>query len=185
MLFQARSIARGRTGRLAAFAFVLAAIIAGSRAQALETITLSPSGLPSGVQGQFYNQPILANDGDNEDQNPSSTDSDDVFTYAVTSGSLPPGLSLGAGPTAGGVPLSGTPTAAGTYTFTITATSGDTSSGSQPYTLIIAAAARHQPGEPSAGEPERRLQPDGHGERRHRALHLHRPLGRVANGPFA
>ncbi|HEY4922326.1 MAG TPA: putative Ig domain-containing protein [Xanthobacteraceae bacterium] len=125
-------------GRLAAFAFVLAAIIAGSRAQALETITLSPSGLPSGVQGQFYNQPILANDGDNEDQNPSSTDSDDVFTYAVTSGSLPPGLSLGAGPTAGGVPLSGTPTAAGTYTFTITATSGDTSSGSQPYTLIIA-----------------------------------------------
>ncbi len=40
-------------------------------------------------------------------------------TYAVTAGSLPPGLSL----TSAGV-LSGTPTTAGSYTFTVTASNG-------------------------------------------------------------
>jgi hypothetical protein len=128
----------GAFSRAGALLLVLAAIVLGTSARALEVISIDPPGLPSGVQGQFYNQPIIANDNDGEDQDPTSTDPDDLFTYAVTAGALPPGLSLGAGPTAAGVPLSGTPTAAGTYSFTITATSADTSSGSISYTLVIA-----------------------------------------------
>ena len=54
------------------------------------------------------------------------------FTFALTSGSLPPGLTLGTG----GV-LTGTPTTAGTYVFTVTATDKVGASGSQPYVLTI------------------------------------------------
>jgi uncharacterized protein YhjY with autotransporter beta-barrel domain len=101
-----------------------------------QVVVVNPSTLPSGVQGQPYSQPIVANDSDGEDGDPNSTDPDDIFTYAVTAGALPPGLSLGTGPTAAGVPLSGTPTAAGTYNFTITATN-DSTSGSTAYTVIV------------------------------------------------
>jgi uncharacterized protein YhjY with autotransporter beta-barrel domain len=138
MSFCRTGISRSALASAAAVAFFLAALLAVTAARAAEVIGIAPGQLPSGVQGQFYNQPIIANDGDNEDQNPTSTDADDVFTYAITAGALPPGLTLGAGPTAAGAPLSGTPTAAGTYTFTVTATSGDASVGSQSYTLIIA-----------------------------------------------
>ena len=101
-----------------------------------QAVFVNPPSLPSGMQGSFYNQPILANDSDNEDQDPNSVDPDDIFTYSVTAGALPPGLSLGTGPTAAGVPISGTPTLAGTYNFTITADNG-TNTGSTAYTLII------------------------------------------------
>jgi uncharacterized protein YhjY with autotransporter beta-barrel domain len=137
MVLTGSRIFHGTKVRTGAVLILLAAMLAGSPARAAEVIGMSPASLPSGVQGSPYNQPIIANDSDNEDQNPGSVDVDDVFTYAVTAGALPPGLSLGAGPTAAGVPLSGTPTLAGTYTFTITATSGDASTGSQSYTLII------------------------------------------------
>jgi hypothetical protein len=58
------------------------------------------------------------------------------LTFAVTSGTLPPGLSLASDGT-----LSGTPTAAGAYTFTVTATDSDSDTGSQSYTLTIDKAA--------------------------------------------
>jgi large repetitive protein len=123
--------------RAGALLICLAAMLAGSSAWSAEVIVVNPPSLPSGMQGSPYNQPIIANDSDGEDADPTSTDADDVFTYAVTAGALPPGLTLGAGPTAAGVPLSGTPSAAGTYNFTVTATSGDSSVGSTAYTLII------------------------------------------------
>ncbi|MCH3863159.1 putative Ig domain-containing protein, partial [Campylobacter jejuni] len=49
------------------------------------------------------------------------------YSFATTAGSLPPGLTL----SAGGV-ISGTPTAGGTYNFTLTST--DSSTGAGPYT---------------------------------------------------
>ncbi|WP_447415103.1 Ig domain-containing protein, partial [Clostridium perfringens] len=62
-----------------------------------------------------------------------------TYTYAVTAGALPAGLTLSTGGT-----LSGTPTAAGTFNVTITATDSSTGSsapysGSRAYTLTIAA----------------------------------------------
>jgi hypothetical protein len=79
------------------------------------TITLSPTTLPSGTGGSSYSQTITASGGTSG------------YTYAVTAGSLPSGLTL----SSGGV-LSGTPTVGGTFNFTITAT--DSSTGTGPYT---------------------------------------------------
>ncbi|MDP9170738.1 MAG: putative Ig domain-containing protein [Acidobacteriota bacterium] len=58
------------------------------------------------------------------------------YTWAVTSGSLPAGLAVSA--LAGQASITGTPTAAGSFTFSLTAT--DTTghaSDPQPYTLIV------------------------------------------------
>ncbi|MBX9624508.1 MAG: putative Ig domain-containing protein [Gemmataceae bacterium] len=54
------------------------------------------------------------------------------FTFAVTGGALPPGLTLG--PDGG---LSGVPTAAGGYTFTVTATNAALESGSAEFFMAV------------------------------------------------
>ncbi|WP_332676496.1 putative Ig domain-containing protein [Brevundimonas sp.] len=79
------------------------------------TITVSPTTLPNGTTGVAYSQAITAAGGSG------------TYTYAVTSGAQPAGLTL----SAAGV-LSGTPSGTGPYTFTVTAT--DTSTGNGPYT---------------------------------------------------
>jgi hypothetical protein len=58
------------------------------------------------------------------------------YTYAVTAGALPPGLTL----TAAGV-LSGTPTSAGTFTFTITSTDALGFTGTRVFTLVGVSAS--------------------------------------------
>ncbi len=87
------------------------------------TITLSPNGanptvLGGGTVGAAYSQTITASGGIG------------TYTYATTSGALPAGLSL----SPAGV-LSGTPTVAATYSFTLTATDTVGCTGSQLYTL--------------------------------------------------
>ena len=59
------------------------------------------------------------------------------YSFAVTSGSLPAGLTLGSATGA----ISGTPTAAGTSDFTITVTDLNALTGSQPFSIVIAAPA--------------------------------------------
>lgn len=80
------------------------------------------SGLPDGAMGQLYSQAVAASPGGS-------------YAYAVTAGSLPPGLTLYG---AFGL-LYGYPTAAGTYTFTITATDGNHCTGSRSYLVRIGA----------------------------------------------
>ncbi|WP_161490891.1 MULTISPECIES: IPT/TIG domain-containing protein [unclassified Ensifer] len=60
------------------------------------------------------------------------------YSYAVTSGSLPPGLTLNASTGA----MSGTPTTAGSYSFTITATDSvsPANTGSASYLIAVGAA---------------------------------------------
>ena len=89
------------------------------------TVTLAPTSLPDASAYSAYNQSITANGGLTP------------HTYAVTAGSLPPGLTLS---TAG--VLSGTAGAPGTYNFTVTATdaSGAAYTGSQAYTLQVVMA---------------------------------------------
>ena len=84
-------------------------------------MTLSPAVLPDGNVSFVYSQTI------------SVTGSAPPFTFAVTSGTLPPGLTLDP---ATGV-LSGTPTTQGTYNFTVTATDVNTCTGAQAYSLFI------------------------------------------------
>ncbi len=99
-------------------------LCAGSRLYTLHinppcgTITINPPSLPNGFVGTFYTQTFTASGG--------------TAPYAFTSsGTLPPGLTL-TSPT-----LSGTPTAAGTFTFTISTTDANGCPGSRQYTVII------------------------------------------------
>jgi hypothetical protein len=87
---------------------------------------ITTSSLPAGTVGVAYSQTIAATGAG-------------TVTRAVVSGSLPPGLSLA--PTTGA--LTGTPTAAGGYGFTVRATNAFTGSQApveRTYYLIIAAA---------------------------------------------
>jgi hypothetical protein len=85
-------------------------------------ITISPPSLPSGTAGQPYSQTLQANQ------------CSKTCTWSW-SGTLPPGLSLGA---MTGV-ISGTPSQSGTFAFSVTATDAESRSGSQNYTLTITA----------------------------------------------
>lgn len=89
------------------------------------SITVTPATLPNGAIGSAYSQSLSASGGVGS------------YTYGVT-GALPAGVTL----SSAGI-LSGTPTAGGAFSFTVTATdqSGGTGpfTGSRPYTLTIAA----------------------------------------------
>ncbi|NBF09677.1 putative Ig domain-containing protein [Pseudomonas sp. Fl4BN1] len=84
------------------------------------TINLSPTTLPSGTQGTAYSQ------------NLSTSGGTAPYSYAVTSGALPTGMSL----SASGL-ISGTPSASGTFNLTITATDANSATGSRAYSLLI------------------------------------------------
>ena len=84
------------------------------------TLTLFPSSISDQTAGVAYNQTIT------------NTGALGAATYDVTSGALPTGLTL----SSAGV-LSGTPTATGSYSFTITITDASGCSGSQSYTVNI------------------------------------------------
>lgn len=102
------------------------------------TVTLSPTSLPAAVSGDAYSETLTATDS----VTPTSAG---TATWTVTSGSLPPGLTLGSSPTSFATSdaestdtLSGAPTTDGSYTFTVSATDGNTGdSGSQAYTVVV------------------------------------------------
>jgi hypothetical protein len=84
------------------------------------TIKVSPDSLPNAMLGKSYDKDIDASGGSAP------------YTFAVTGGSLPPGLHLDPDSH-----LRGTPTATGTYTFTITATDSHGCMGSRTYTISV------------------------------------------------
>jgi large repetitive protein len=94
---------------------------------AVPTITLSPTTLPNGVKGVAYPSQTL-----------SATGGTAPYTFTLTAGSLPSGLTLS---TAG--VLSGTPTATGPFTFTVAATDNSAGhfTGTQQYMVTVSAAA--------------------------------------------
>jgi Putative Ig domain len=84
------------------------------------TITVSPAILPSLIASIPYSQTIIAGGGTAP------------YTYSVTSGSLPGGITL----SSTGL-LSGQAISAGTFTVTITATDSNNCAASQAYTLDV------------------------------------------------
>jgi outer membrane autotransporter protein len=82
------------------------------------SIAISPSALPGAQVAAAYSQQLTASGGNGS------------YSYTITAGALPTGVALS---TAG--LLSGTPTAAGTYSFTITAKDSLNFSGSQSYSI--------------------------------------------------
>lgn len=95
----------------------------------LSAVTLSPPVLPNGTVGAPYSQTFSASGGTGS------------FTFSISSGTLPPGLNLNAGT---GV-LSGTPSAIGTSTFTVTATDSTQNSASRSYSVSVFAAITLSP----------------------------------------
>jgi len=83
-------------------------------------IAISPATLPAGTSGLPYSQQLMASGGSAP------------YTFAVSAGTLPMGLNL----SSAGV-LSGTPTAFGTFNFTVQATDANTCTGTQAYMLVI------------------------------------------------
>ncbi|RZK61199.1 MAG: hypothetical protein EOO59_05650, partial [Hymenobacter sp.] len=100
----------------------------GSRSYTLTisspTIIVTPATLPNGTQGVAYSLTFTTSGGTAP------------YSYAITAGALPAGLTLASNGT-----LSGTPTANGSFTFTVMATDAFNSTGSRTYTLTIATPA--------------------------------------------
>ncbi|WP_158644006.1 T9SS-dependent choice-of-anchor J family protein [Pseudobacter ginsenosidimutans] len=88
--------------------------------------TLSPAAgaFTGGTAGSSYYQTL------------SQTGALGAPNFAITSGALPPGLTLSANGT-----ISGTPTATGTFNFTVTASDASGCSGSQPYSITVVCPA--------------------------------------------
>jgi hypothetical protein len=84
-------------------------------------INLAPTTLPNASQGQAYSQAL------------SATGGLAPYAYSVTAGSLPPGLVL----SAAGL-IAGTPTSAGTFSFTVTVTDAAGCTATRVYTIIVA-----------------------------------------------
>ncbi|WP_294254984.1 putative Ig domain-containing protein [uncultured Sphingomonas sp.] len=92
------------------------------------TIALTPTTLTGATAGVAYSQTITASGGVSP------------YTYSVTAGALPAGLTLSSSGT-----LSGTPSAGGTFNFTVTATDSSSGAGApfsanRAYSLTVAAA---------------------------------------------
>ena len=85
---------------------------------AAPALTLAPAVLANGAVGAAYSQALTASGGTAP------------YSYAITAGALPAGLTLGATGQ-----ITGTPTAAGRFTVSITAT--DASSGNGPYSASL------------------------------------------------
>jgi hypothetical protein len=89
-------------------------------------LSITTTSLPSGTVGTAYSQNILTNGGTLP------------ITWSVPANTLPPGLTLQGNASGAGV-VSGTPTAYGSYTFTVTATdsSSPQQSVNQQLTIVI------------------------------------------------
>jgi hypothetical protein len=87
-------------------------------------IVVNPATLPNGTDGVAYSQTVSAGGGTGP------------YTFAVTAGALPTGLSLDGNTGA----ITGTPTTPGSFPFTITATDSASATGTRDYTVDIAAA---------------------------------------------
>src|SRR5207244_4069622 len=84
------------------------------------TITINPATLPNGPSKSPYSETLTGSGGTGP------------YTFVVTGGSLPAGLTL----SNAGV-ISGTPTLSGKSTFTVGTTDANGCSGSQNYSLFI------------------------------------------------
>ena len=96
----------------------------GSRAYTINVggniLSVAPASLPNGTQGTAYNQTVTASGGTGP------------YTFALTAGALPAGLTL----SSAGV-ISGTPSGSGVANFTVGATDSVGNTGSHAYSVTI------------------------------------------------
>lgn len=115
----------------ASTATITATSIANSTITAIETITLnavltiSTTSLPSGTLQTAYNTFV------------SATGATGTFTWSVTAGSLPPGLTFQTSSTSTSAEITGTPTVLGIYKFTVKVTDSSGNSVTQALSITI------------------------------------------------
>ncbi len=90
------------------------------------TLTITTTSLPDGIVGTAYTTTSIT-----------ATGGSGSYTWSISSGSLPAGLSLGASGTPS-TTISGTPTTANTYTFTVRVTDSLSNTDDQDFTVDIA-----------------------------------------------
>ena len=127
------SVISAPAGQLCSVAPVSGAAIAADVTSLVLTcqtvvVTVSPATVPAAAFGTPYSQTLTAS---------SANGGTAPYSFLVSAGALPAGLTL----SAGGV-LSGTPTTAGSFNFTVQATSSNGFSGTRAYTLGVAQAAQ-------------------------------------------
>src|SRR5204863_6471767 len=83
-------------------------------------LAINPSSLPDGAVGMAYNQTA------------SATGGTPAYTFGISAGTLPGGLSL-----ASGGALTGTPNAPGVFNFTIKATDANGCMGTRAYMVTV------------------------------------------------
>jgi uncharacterized protein (TIGR03437 family) len=118
--------------RFHGFAVLLFLISAGSLfAQCNEGGPITPASVPNGTVGTMYSAQLT------ENGVPMFTQ----VSWGLSSGSLPPGLTLNTSTTATTTTISGTPTTSGLYSFTVEAEYNDSANecSSQSYTINVAA----------------------------------------------
>lgn len=138
--FSSSGLLSGRTVSVGTFNFTITATDTGSTGAgapftvsnayslvvAAPTVLVAPSSLSGATVGNSYSETISASGGLAP------------YSYSITAGTLPSGLSFSP---AGAI--SGTPTAGGTFNLTITATDNSSApgpfSGNQSYSLVVAA----------------------------------------------
>ncbi len=99
-------------------AYTVAIAAAGS------SLLITTTSLPAGTMGTAYSQTILATGGATP------------YSYAVTGGALPGGLGLAASGA-----ITGTPTTAGSFSFTVTVTDAASKTAVQSYSVTVSASA--------------------------------------------
>ncbi|MBU6501038.1 MAG: DUF11 domain-containing protein [Patescibacteria group bacterium] len=94
----------------------------------IQPISISPASLPNATSGTAYSQTITV-----------SGTNGHPFAWNLSSGTLPAGLTLDTSATGSTTTISGTPTTAGTYNFTV-GVSDTATSTSRAYTLFVNSA---------------------------------------------
>jgi hypothetical protein len=84
------------------------------------SLTITTPSLPAATEGQPYSQPLAATGGT------------PPYSWSVTAGALPPGVTL-----SGAGVIAGTPMAGGTFNFTAAVSDSAAGSASQPMVLTI------------------------------------------------
>ena len=110
---------------------LLSLLLALFASQCLADITITTTSLPRGTVSKAYSAVINASDGCTP------------YSWAITAGTLPPGISRKLSATTTSLDLYGTPTIAATYSFTVSAEGCGGHVSQVSYNIVIQPTANH------------------------------------------
>jgi hypothetical protein len=109
--------------------FLLSLVLLG--AQCFGTVSLTTTSLPNGTVGAAYSAVVKASGGCSR------------YQWVIASGALPAGVTAKASSTTTSLNLTGTPTNAATYSFTVKVTACGRGTSQMPYKVVIQGTANH------------------------------------------